>query len=275
MSKTQENLIRNWYERGKEGQTTSIRADKKTVCAGYDTIIARKMADGFVAVNTDILSIPRGGRMFHSAINAVGNRGLSVSFEALYSTNIPWDELRLVYKTPEQRSPGSPQLILGAEGTQRSLLMVRDRAWVGLVETQGFYRDPLKALASLVPDKIKSLVDEKENITLYPSSKKEVFRHGEYYFIPRPEFKPPKDKIEKWKAIDETDLRPHKVRDKAVVDGVTYIRGTIRHQARRMISCRFWSPIQNPNGGKKLVELWYEVVKSNQVGSWKGRNFWG
>jgi len=237
----------------------------------WGLLVAKKMADGFIAVNTDVLSISRGNAMFYSTTREVGNRCVPFSFVAMELTGIPWDQIKLVYKAPGSINRVNPMVILGVVGTQRCLAVVRDRAWAGLVETHELHRDPLMALESLIPDKAKPTSPE-DCVPTLPHNKNESFRSGEYYFIPRLDLNLEKCYIQKWKPIDDKDVRPHKVRDKAVVDGVTYIRGTIRHHVRRMASCRFWEP----NGqGKRLVEPWYEVVKSNQVASWKGVNFWG
>ena len=274
MSKTQEHIIKDWYEKKKEARIPSIIAEVDGIRTSSGVPVTRRMADGFVMINTDVLSVSyRGGAIFRSALNILGNRAVPVSFHALDQAQIPKDDLRLIYKTPGEWYRSAAQLILGIAKTDRTLLFLRDRAWVGLVEVAGKHRDPLTAIEALIPKAARDAISDKyENIGLSPKTKTDIFRSGEYYFIPRP-IDIRKDQIEKWKCIDDADKRPHKVRDKVVIEGTTFVRGTIRHGTRRMVSCRFWEGAQGCS--KRMVEPWYEVAKSTQINSWKGIFFWG
>jgi len=275
VSRTQEQVIKDWYEKKKEARIPSMIAELDGIRTSNNGVfVARRMDDGFVMINTDVLSISyRGGAIFRSAMNVMGNRAVPISFHAMDQSGIPKDDFRLIYKTGGEWYRSAPQLILGVAKTDRTLLFLRDRAWVGLVEIATRYRDPLAAIEALIPKAVQdSRSDKYESIGLTPKNKTDIFRSGEYYFIPR-SLDIRKDVIEKWKNIDDKDKRPHKVRDKIVIEGTTFIRGTIRHGTRRMVSCRF---LEGASGcAKRVVEPWYEVAKSTQINSWKGIFFWG
>ena len=273
MSKTQEDVIRSWYEQDKHNTISSMYADQHGVQVSYGTSIARRIHDGFVIVNTDVLRITyRGSRIFNIAMRVIGDRAIPISFTALHDTTIPQNELRVIYRATWKNYRNIPKVILGVNGTKRSLIQLHDNAWVGFVETKGFYRDPLEAIYSLIPEKAKEAAAGKD-IGVDPNTSQDVFRHGEYYLIPRKLTLPKGTEIEKWKGLDRETNRGHKVRDMIKLNGVMYIRGTIRHHTRRMVSCRFYEEVKD--GKTKLVESWYEVAKSIQVGSWKGSYYWG
>ena len=265
-------VARQWflYDRLKRG--SSIIATPRGIedMRGYP--LAKLMNDGFILVNTDFVSRPYIGSGQHwSVVSAIKERAISVSFEALREIGIETNKLHLLYRAPES-APRSHSLniILGIDNTERCLMWLRDNHWVGFVEPHGLFRDPEAAIRSLVPKEVPVGIPIK---LLFGGSN--VVRHGEFYLIPRPEFKKPRGaQILKWQALklkSNGTGKNHTARDVIIVDGIRYVRGTIRHTRRKMLSL---ARQENKSGKKIQEEPWFEVAESNQVGSWKAPYFW-
>jgi hypothetical protein len=270
MSYSQEKVVKLWFEQGKgEIKGSSIYSKQDGIYTRWGRCLAKHMNDGFVLVNTDILSYPGcGGSAFSAAMAGIGDRAIPVSFSALEEAKIPHKDLVVLYRSVPTWGRHT-RITFGVIGTQRCIITIRDNAWVGLVEAPVYNRDYLQVLLSLRPDKVIAEAGQKD-ISTRPADANSIVRHGPYYLIPNNSFKIPRGTIiKKWGFLDETK-KTHSARDLVELNGIRYIRGTLRHGRRRMLSLRI-----NKKKGEKPVEQWYEVVLSKEIKSWRGAYHWG
>lgn len=106
-----------------------------------------------------------------------------------------------------------------------------------------------EALESLKPESVKNA--EKEG--------KRVYRQGEWFFIEAPELKVPKTEIEKHYVLGGEGKGHHSVTEGAVIDGVTYARGVVRHSFGEHKNIRLYE------AGEK--RMWFSVHHNVQVES--------
>lgn len=255
---SQTKFVTNWYLRqiGKS-KCSAIRTVNDHLEVFYSTPLVRRMNDGFVLLNTDVRGQSWGCGLFDKAYSALTDIAVPISFEALRATGISITKLDVIYRGLSIEGYRKYEsTILQIRETNRVLCTLRDRYWAGLVEPCGFYRDPLEMQISLVPPIVQEAMRKDNDPNHYP-------RQGEWYFVRRPDFKKPRGmKIEKWAGLDGKTR--HTVRDKIVVDGKTYVAGTVHHSGRR----HRLSLLSNGES------CWYEVAESVQVASWQGRFYW-
>jgi hypothetical protein len=259
-------MIEKWFMNRGVYRSSSMSTDRDTVYYHdywKNTKVAEEFKDGFILINLDLMAMSFKWSVFWNALGAISDRSVPISFSALKSSGVRKEDLEVIYRgeTVYRRwNRECNKMVFRIANTERVLINLKDSHWAGLVEPAKFCKTYEEAVDSLIPDEVKSCD--------MASS-----RHGDWYFIPRPEFKKPRGaKVQKWAYLDTE--KHHTVRDLVEADGSRYVRGTARHRGGNGSrgSCSSQGGIQRPM--LSLGNIWHEVVKSKQMGSWAGYSYW-